>query len=161
VCTRRNGNWRRTSLSRGTPTRPRDSTRTSGAAPCRCSRHQVDNRPAAGLLALAYRIRPSSAAEVARAYHATAHRLALPGDGRIIALLLLAKDDLVVRVVQHEAVPSDYVMRYLATQSPAAATEAWLAPLLTAPRPPETDLAEHVARHRMRCVSHLSAAVTG
>lgn len=123
---------------------------------------QVDNRPAAGLIALRYRIRPTSTAELARAYAAAPQRLALPADGPIIALLLMARDDSVVRVIQYEGCPADEVIRYLGGLPAAAATDAWSAPFTTAPADhASTDISTHVDKHRMRCLSHLSAAVTG
>ena len=121
---------------------------------------QLDNRPAAGLLALRYQVRPGTAAGLAQAYRAAPRRLVLPATGPVIALLLLAKDDIVIRVVQYEGCSGSDAIAHLAAQGPEALTDAWLAPFLVDPAGPGTDPADHVARRRMRCLSHLSAAVT-
>lgn len=119
---------------------------------------QRDNRPAAGLFALRYRIRPVPPDQLATAYAAAPERLELPSGDGIVALLLFAKDDMVVRVIQYERCdPVDY----LRSMPYPAATDAWLAPYLAGAAPAATDLAGHLARHRMRCLSHLSAATTG
>jgi hypothetical protein len=117
---------------------------------------QVDNRPAAGLLALRYRIRPTAHAELARACATAPHRLPVTPDGPVIARLLLAKDDTVVRVLQYEGTAEE-TLEYLGTVPYVAATDAWLGPYGAAPGP---DLVAHLARHRMRCISHLSAAAS-
>jgi hypothetical protein len=122
---------------------------------------QVDNRPAAGLIALRYRIRPTPAIELARAYAAAPQRLALLPGGPVVAVLLLAKDDTVVRVLQYEDHTAEEVIEYLRALPPDAATDAWLAPFTDEPDAQLDDVRAHVDRHRMRCVSHLSAAVTG
>jgi hypothetical protein len=122
--------------------------------------HQVDNRPAAGLLALRYRVRPGSTDAVAAAYRRAEAVLRRPtrSDNPIIATFLLVRDDTVVRVVQHDSRDDTDVRDYLAAQPLTVATDAWLTPYRTEPGP-ATDLDAHLAAYRMRCVSHLSAAV--
>jgi SchA/CurD like domain len=120
---------------------------------------QVDNRPAAGLLTLRYSVVPGTLDAITRTLAATAVRLRLPADGGpIIATLLLARDDTVVRVVQYDSRDDTDAVDFLAKQQLAVAADRWLAPYPTDDRGP-TDLAAHLAAHRMRCVSHLSAAV--
>jgi hypothetical protein len=103
---------------------------------------QVDNRPAAGLVAVRYRIRPTPVAVLAEAYAAAP---SIPVDGDVVATLLLVKDDSVVRVVQYEGGRPEAAEPYLAD-------EAWLTPFAAA---------TPLTGQRMRCLSHLSAAVTG
>lgn len=120
---------------------------------------QVDNRPAAGLLALRYPVRPVPAGYLAEAFRSSAPHLELGGP--VVARLLLAKDDTVIRVVQYEGCTADEVIEHLAGQPAAAATDAWLTPFRSTPSTFDGDAAAHLVRHRMRCLSHLSAAVTG
>ncbi|MEV4702082.1 SchA/CurD-like domain-containing protein [Actinoplanes sp. NPDC049316] len=121
---------------------------------------QRDNRPAAGLVALHYRVRPGSGAAVAAAYRRTEAVLRRPAaaESPVIATFLLVRDDDVVRVVQHDSHDDQDVLRFLGGQPLSVATDAWLAPYLSRART-TPDLESHVAAHRMRCVSHLSAAV--
>jgi hypothetical protein len=122
--------------------------------------NQLDNRPAAGLVALRYRVRPGSTDAVAAAYRRAEAVLRRPtrADSPIIATFLLVRDDTVVRVVQHDSRDDADVLRYLAAQPLSVATDAWLTPYLRE-KAPGRDLGTHLAMHRMRCVSHLSAAV--
>jgi hypothetical protein len=117
---------------------------------------QIDNRPASGLLALRYVVRPVAVEELTAAWQAATQRLELSEDAGVFALLLLVKDDVVIRVIQHEGGdPTDH----LRSVPHRAATDAWLTPYLA--NPADTDLDIHLARHRMRCISHMSAATTG
>ncbi|WP_019869951.1 SchA/CurD-like domain-containing protein [Salinispora oceanensis] len=127
--------------------------------------NQVDNRPAAGLVALRYRIRPEAADELPGALAAipTFTRLAPPvageaGEGSIVCTFLLVKEDVVVRVVQYDSREESNVTAFLRALPLAVVTDAWLTPYL-ADAPATWDLASHLARHQMRCVTHLSAAV--
>lgn len=125
---------------------------------------QIDNRPAAGLLALRYRIRPVPAAQVASLLPRESLRLRPPhadepGAGRIIATFLLVKDDSVVRVVQCAGRDPEEAIGFLLAQPPPVAMDAWLAPLLAEPDTVLLEPADCLERAQMRVVSHLSASV--
>ncbi len=105
---------------------------------------QVDNRPASGLVAWRYRIRPTEPDALARAFAAAP--VPLRPDGPVHATVLLAKDDSVVRVVQHEDASEDEVLAHRAS---VPTDLDWLSPFADGPA------------RRMRCISHLSAAVSG
>src|SRR5262249_53314410 len=112
------------------------------------------DEPAAGLLALHYPIRPTPVAELAAAFARSAVR-PLPADSPVQASVLLAEPGCVVRVFQHAGTDDD-VVDYLATLPAALGADTWLARAN-----PPTDVRTLIARHRMTCVSHLSAAATG
>lgn len=112
----------------------------------------VDNRPAAGIVALLYRIHGGRQDEVAASFVRLAHRdrLAPTPDGTVIAVGVFLLEDTVVLAVQHDGRPDAEAIAVAATRyEPALAP--WLTPHLTEP---------WAAGVTMRCISRLSAAQT-
>jgi hypothetical protein len=108
----------------------------------------VDNRPAAGIVALLYRVHGGRRAEIAESFGRLARLDRLTPDGTAIAVAVFQHDDVVVLAVQHDGGPDAAAIAVAATRyEPALAP--WLTPHLTEP---------WAAGVTMRCISRLSAA---
>jgi hypothetical protein len=110
----------------------------------------VDNRPAAGIVALLYRIHDGRQVEIAASFDRLARLDGLVPDsaGPVIAVGVFLHHDVVVLAVQHDGCPDAEAIAVAATRyEPALAP--WLTPHLTEP---------WAAGVTMRCISRLSAA---
>jgi SchA/CurD like domain-containing protein len=128
----------------------------------------LEDRPATGLAALRYRIKPGHEDEIAAVF-ADVQRDARPTlrdasgaeTGVILAVALFVRDDTMIRVVQFEGELDD-VARYMAKRGPRPEIEAKLAPFMAEERHVETaeDFLTQFRSNAMQCISQLSVIDT-
>jgi hypothetical protein len=136
------------------------------ASSMRCIQQRVlQERPATGLAALRYRVKPGHEDDIARVF-AGVQRDARPTlrnadgaeSGLIVAVALFVRDDTMIRVVQFDGELDD-VARYMAQRGPRPEIEAKLAPYMDEERQVETpeDFVAQFRSNAMRCISQLTA----